>query len=183
MKSRLAFAAALLLAACAKPGGNNNQQAAAGGESGGGAPATAAAGGFTMQPGEWETNIQTEVAAIANMPTGIRPPNIPPMTTRSCMTPEQVRRTDAALFSGGTNQHGVDCDYRGVTVAGGRIHGTSTCRRSGIEISMTMDGTFTPTSFDIDQQSRMTVAGREQETHTHMIGRRVGECPAGAGGK
>lgn len=183
MKSRLAFAAILLLAACGKPAGNtaNGQAANAGAPANEGG--TQASAGFTMQPGEWETNIETEVAAIANMPAGMRPPNIPPITTRSCMTPEQLRRTDAAIFSGGTNAHGADCDYRGVTVANGRIQGTSTCSRSGIEISMTMDGTYSPTTFDIDQHSRVTIRGREQQTHTHMTGRRVGECPAGGGGK
>src|SRR5206468_2087128 len=64
---------------------------------------------------------------------------------------------------------------------GGRIQGTSTCRRAGMQVSVTMDGSFTPTSYDVHQQMHSTMSGRTSESTNHLVGRRVGECtPADA---
>jgi hypothetical protein len=110
---------------------------------------------------------------------------------RSCVTPEQVSRANANFLSGSGHQ-GMDCDYRGVTIADGRIQGTSTCSRAGISATVTMDGSFTPTSYDIHQQMHSTMRGRTSSSTSHLVGRRVGECtpgeaqaatPAAAGGQ
>jgi hypothetical protein len=179
MKPIMILAPVLLLAACGHGGGNNSQQANA---AGGGTGAGASAPGFTLQPGEWETTMTMELPVHANMPAGMPPIQIPPTTTRSCLTPEQVSRANAS-FLGGGNQHGVDCDYSHVTIAGGRISGVSTCRRSGVELSMTMDGTFGPNSYDVSQQIRTTMGGRTNESSGHMSGRRIGECQPAEPGK
>ena len=181
MKHRTILASALLLAACGQQGGNNSQTAKAGGGTGAGA-AAAESSVFSMEPGEWETTMLMNMGAVADLPPGVQLPPAQPLTTRTCMTPEQVRNARAA-FLGGGGHPGVDCDYSGVTMAGGRISGTSTCRSRGVEMSMTMDGSFTPTSYDIDQRMRSTIGGRTRESTGHMTGRRIGECPAGAGGK
>jgi hypothetical protein len=179
MKQRVILFSALLLAACGQQAGNNSQAA----KGGAGTRAAAADPGFIMQPGEWETTMVMDMAAMADLPPGVTLPRPQPLTTRSCITPEEVRDARAALLGRGTNRHGVDCDYGGVTIAGGHISGTSTCRSANVEMTMTMDGTFSPTAYDMTQQMRTTVGGRTRDSTGHITGRRIGECPAGGGGK
>jgi hypothetical protein len=50
-----------------------------------------------------------------------------------------------------------------------------------MQVSVTMDGSFTPTSYDIQQRAHSTVAGRTSDSTNHLVGRRIGECtPADA---
>jgi hypothetical protein len=179
MRLRIAAVAVLLLAGCGSQSANQqpgNQQAAAG-------PAPAAApaggaGGLTIQPGEWEITMEMRTTQATGMPAGMTMPQIPPTTARSCVTPEQVSRANANFLSG-SGHAGMACDYSGVTVAGGRIQGTSSCRREGIEARVVMDGSFTPTSYDIVQQMQSTMHGRTMSSTNHLVGRRIGECPPG----
>jgi Protein of unknown function (DUF3617) len=176
-----AAAVLLLLAACGQSGGGN-QQAPAATKGGATAAAGAGAGGgaLAIQPGEWEVTTQMQMSAL---PNGVRVPDMPPTSMRHCVTAEDVARSNRA-FLGGGGQHGVDCDYRGVTIAGGRIQGTSRCTstRAGgnMEMTMTMDGTMTPTSYDVDQQMQMIRAGQTTAMRGHMSGRRIGACPSSA---
>lgn len=169
MRTAIILVATGLVAACGQSGGNDataNGVAAADG----GTPA--AAGGaasamMQMQPGEWEISM--------TLPNGGQLPG-----THVCITPEDVARGAAAMMGGGRQQQGIDCDYSGVTIAGGRIQGTSTCtRQGGMTISITMDGTMTPTAYDVSQRMRTTVRGQTQETEAHITGQRIGECRAG----
>jgi hypothetical protein len=183
MKLRIAAATLLLLAGCGSrnagegAGGNGlaagNQQASA-------APAAAATGGsLTIQPGEWEIVMEMGAAEVSGMPAGMHMPHIPPTTVRSCVTPEQVSRANANFLSGSGGRAGIACDYSGVTVAGGRIQGTSTCRRADMEATVTMDGSFTPTSYDVRQQMHTTMRGRTSSSTNHLVGRRIGDCTPG----
>ena len=135
MKLRIAAIATLLLAGCGSQSANQqsaNQQA--GGNQQAATPtATAAAGGngsLTIQPGEWEITMEMRTTQASGMPAGMTMPQMPPTTIRSCVTPEQVSRANANFLSGGGHA-GMNCDYSGVTVADGRIQGTSTCSRAG----------------------------------------------------
>lgn len=177
MKHALAILT-LLLAACGKSG---TQPAVTGGNGSAAATATAAAAGggaITIQPGEWETTMLMRMPDIPNLPRGVHMPPAQPVTTRTCITAEEVARSNKAFLGGGA-QHGVDCDYSGVTIGGGRIHGTSTCGRNGVQVTMTMDGSFAPTAYDINQQMTMTTRGRTSNSTGHMSGRRIGDCAPG----
>jgi hypothetical protein len=163
----------LLLAACGQSGSGNQQTSGAGNGT-----ATAAPGGaLNIQPGEWEITTEMQMSAL---PGGARVPELPPTTMRHCVTAEDVARSNKA-FLGGGGQEGADCDYRGVSIVSGRIRGTSRCTstRAGgrMDMTMTMDGTMTPTSYDVNQRMRMTRAGRTTEMSGHMTGRRIGACP------
>jgi hypothetical protein len=179
MRLRIAATIALLLAGCGSR--SADQQATGNTPAAGQAASTAPAGGsggLNIQPGEWEITMEMQAAEVSGMPAGVHMPQIPPTTTRSCVTPEQVGRANANFLSG-SGHAGVNCDYSGVTVAGGRIQGTSTCSRSGMQATVTMDGSFTPTSYDIHQQMRSTMGGRTSSSTSHLVGRRIGECTAG----
>lgn len=185
MRPSIAAATLLLLAGCGSQGANpqaaanraaGNQPGAAG-QAAAGAPA-GGTGSLTIQPGEWEIVMEMQAVEASGLPPGVQMPRIPPTTVRSCVTPEQVSRANANFLSG--NGHaGIDCDYSGVTVAGGRIQGTSTCSRAGMRATVTMDGSFTPTSYDIRQQMRSTMGGRSSSSTSHLVGRRIGECTPG----
>lgn len=183
MRMAISLVTAGLLAACGQAGGGNgaadtggNGAAANAVASEGAAPAppTGGSGGgaasaiLQMQPGEWEISM--------TLPNGGSLPG-----TRVCLTPEDVGRGAAAMVGGGgRQQQGIDCDYSGVTIAGGRIQGTSTCRQEGgISVSVTMDGTMSPTGYDVNQRIRSTINGQTRETEGHIVGRRIGECQAG----
>jgi hypothetical protein len=186
MRPSIAAIALLLLAGCGsrsatpQAGANRaagNPPAGADGQTAAPAPA-GGSGSLTIQPGLWEINMEMQAAQVSGMPPGMQMPHIPPTTVRSCVTPEQVSRANANFLSG--NGHaGIDCDYSGVTVAGGRIQGTSTCSRSGMRATVTMDGSFTPTSYDIHQEMRSTMGGRSSSSTSHLVGRRIGECTPG----
>jgi hypothetical protein len=177
MKRSLAALAAFALASCGSHGAGNNQQAAAGGA---GSAASGGSGSMMLQPGEWETTIQVEMAGLPDMPAGVERPTMPATTVRSCLTPEEAARANAAFLSGGSQgmPAGVRCDYSNVHVAGGRIQGTSSCSMSGMEITANIDGNFTPTSYEMTQQSHMVRGGMTIDSTNHITGRRVGECSA-----
>lgn len=181
MRMAIALIGAGLLAGCGQGGGGgpgtSGNAAADNGltsesESGPATPgapnAGAASAMMQMQPGEWEISM--------TLPNGGQLPG-----TRICLTPEDVARGAAAMMSGGGRQRqGIDCDYSGVTIVGGRIQGTSTCTQDGgLTVSVTMDGTMSPTDYNVNQHMRTTVQGQTRETEAHITGRRIGECQAG----
>ena len=185
MKLRIAAIATLLLASCGSQSANQksaNQPAGGNQQADAAAPAATAAaggnGGFNIQPGEWEIVMEMRTTQASGMPAGMTMPQMRPSTIRSCVTPEQVSRANANFLSGGGHA-GMNCDYSGVTVANGRIQGTSTCSRAGMEARVTMDGSFTPTSYDINQQMQSTNHGRTISSTNHLVGRRIGECTPG----
>jgi uncharacterized protein DUF3617 len=183
MKLRIAAFATLLLAGCGSQGANQqtaNQQAGGNQQAAPQQTASAGPGGgtFTIQPGEWEISMEMHATQASGMPAGMTMPQIPPSTIRSCVTPEQVARANASFLNGGGHA-GMECDYSHVTVAGGRIQGTSSCRRPGMEARVVMDGSFTPTSYDINQQMQSTMHGRTMSSTNHLVGRRIGECTPG----
>jgi uncharacterized protein DUF3617 len=179
MRLHVAAFALCLLAGCGSQ--SSNQQAAnqqgGNGQAGAQPQAVAAAGsgGFTIQPGEWEITMDMRATQASGMPAGMQMPQIPPSTMRSCVTPEQVARANASFLNGGGHA-GMACDYSHVSVTGGRIQGTSTCSRAGMQATVVMDGSFTPTSYDIHQQMQSTMQGRTMASTNHLVGRRIGEC-------
>ena len=185
MKLRIAATAtALLLAGCGSQGANQQAGNQAGNQAAGGAQPAAAAtasaagnsGGLTIQPGEWEVTMQMQAMQASGMPAGMQMPQMPPTTTRTCVTPEQVSRANASFLSGSGHRPGVDCDYSHVSLAGGRIQGTSSCTGNGMTATVTMDGSFTPTSYDIDERMEATMRGHATSSTSHLAGRRIGEC-------
>lgn len=179
MRIAIMLAGVGLLAACGQSGGGNNAAAAAAAGNGvavsgaPSAPTTGGAGGGAasalqqMQPGEWEISMQ--------LPNGGAMPG-----TRVCLTPEDVSRGVAAMAGGERQRSGINCDYSGVTIANGRISGTSSCTQpGGMSVTVTMDGTMAPTEYAVNQRMRSTINGQTREMESRIVGRRIGECQAG----
>lgn len=174
MRLMITLIGAGLLAGCGQTAGGGNAAAngaapdASAPASGGGGSGSSASALAQMQPGEWEISMA--------LPNGTQMPG-----THICLTPEDVARGVGAMLSGGgRQQQGINCDYSGVNISGGRIDGTSSCTTaSGMTVSVTMNGTMTPTEYDVNQSIRTTTGGQTRETQAHITGRRVGECQAG----
>jgi hypothetical protein len=184
----------LLLAACGGGSGGESDSgnAAAGGEAAAGAGAGAGAGAAegaagdaggggggavaaSFAPGLWETTTVVLSMNVPNMPQGFRPPMPPATTVRHCLTPEQVSRPPADFMSGGGESGG--CTYRDFAMANGRIRGTVQCGADGGAMRMTMDGSFTPTRYEMNQQVETSGQGMTMNIESRTTGRRVGDCP------
>jgi hypothetical protein len=166
--------AAVLVASCGGPSGN--RQAAEDGNA-----ATPAGGGGTtaavaMQPGQWE--IVTEVVRmdVPNMPKGVSAPTPPPTTVRTCLTPQQAGAPSGGFLTG--SGEGGGCTSRNMSMAGGRIQGVVQCDQQGSTMRSTMDGRFSPTSFEVNQQVETSAQGMNMTIQSRTSGRRVGDCPS-----
>jgi len=188
MRHGMAAVAALLLAACGGEGGDESASgnAGAGGEAAAdaraieGADGDAAGGGggavaASFSPGLWETTTVVLGMNVPNMPQGFRPPMPPATTVRHCLTPEQVSRPPADFMSGGGESGG--CTYQDFAMANGRIRGTLQCGADGGSMRMTMDGSFTPTRYEMNQRVETGGQGMTMNIESRTTGRRVGDCP------
>ncbi len=161
----------LSLAACGSQSGNEqagNGQAGTAPGAGGSSTTT------TIQPGQWETTIEILNISAPNMPAGMTPPRMPARTVSVCITPEQAGNPNAGVLSGNSNQAG--CATENYSVVGGRIQGTITCDIQGARTRTTINGQFTPTSYEMTTQAEAVVGGMTTNTETRIAARRTGDC-------
>ena len=163
--------ALLTLAACSGQSGNEQ---AGNGQAGTAPAAAAAAPRPTIQPGQWDTTIEIVNVSAPNMPAGMTPPRMPARTVSACITPEQAGSPNAGVLSGNSNQPG--CTTENYSVSGGRIQGTITCDIQGARTRTTLNGQFTPTSYEMTTQSEAVVGGMTTNTETRITARRTGDC-------
>ena len=168
MRLLIGIAAAAAASACG--GGSDGGNEAGGGKAGGSA-------GAAMQPGQWEMTTTVTRMNVPGMPAGVNP-TPPPNTSRTCLTAEDVRE-NANFVS---ESAGEGCTSQNASMSGGRIQATIQCNRPEGQMSMTMDGQYTPTTLALTQQIRTSMAGGQNvEMDARMTGRRIGDCPAGSG--
>ena len=163
--------AALLLAACGSQGGNEQAANGAGGaEAGGGGGAAT----VSLQPGMWETTVEVLRMNMPNMPAGVTAPTPPPTTVRACLTAAQASQPNANFLTGSGESGG--CTYENFSMTGGRIQGTVTCNAQGATMRSTLNGQFTPTSYEITTQAQTSANGMNVEMETRTRSRRTGDC-------
>lgn len=105
-----------------------------------------------IEPGEWE---------IVNGPPGDQ------MTTSQCLTKEDIAKPELGVL----NMDNPGCSRDRFTVRGGKIRFTLACGPGSFDaVRMTGEGTYSPTSFEI--QIRSNEDGQEAE----IRGERIGEC-------
>jgi hypothetical protein len=171
MKHHILGAAGLLaLAACGGSEGDGQGNGAAGAKSGQ-ADASEMAG--TLQPGQYEVTTQF---------VGIDAPNMPPAVVEamkgqtekksSCITEKDLKETKSGMFA---DTQDKECSENTVKFADGRMTGSLKCGSGEEASTMTIDGSYTATSYQADM--KMTAGGGT--TQIKMSAKRVGECPAG----
>ena len=174
MRRSIAAMAALALVSCSGGGSENKAE---GGDKAGASGEGAGAGGATatMQPGQWEITTEVVRMSAPNMPQGMSMPNPPPTTVRTCLTAEQAAAPSGGFLTGSGENSG--CTASNMTMTGGRIQGTVQCEQPGTTMRSTLDGTFTPTSMEMNQRVETSAQGMTMEIESRTTGRRVGDCP------
>ena len=135
----------------------------------GDAPPSAAALG--LQPGKWETKIEVTDLKMTGMPAGMNIPKPAPVTTTTCMTPEQASKGPGDLLK----QANTDCTINSSTYSGGKIAVEMNCKLPTGTMAMKTSGTYTSTSMTSDAE--VSVTGKTSMTQkVHSEARRLGEC-------
>lgn len=136
-----------------------------------------------IQPGEWEVTMEMIDQKVTGGPPGMPAmPKSPPITTKTCITPEQVNRPEG-MFSGGMDSLKKDCTYDSFSMVDGKIDAKMHCQMpNGIKIEATNSGTFSATALSSESNSTVTglPGGMSSSSHTRMTAKRIGECTAGA---
>lgn len=176
MRGSIAAVAVLLLASCGGPG-DNQQKAESGNAATPAASGVGAAGAaVAMQPGQWEITTEVLRMEVPNMPKGVSAPTPPPTTVRTCLTPQQASAPSGGFLTGSGESGG--CTTENMSMSGGRIQGTVQCNQPGTTMRSTMDGQFSPTGFEVNQQVETSAQGMNMTIQSRTSGRRVGDCPA-----
>ena len=180
MRTILATTACLaLLAACSDGGADTNSDGEISNEE---MAAEAASGDdVKMRAGQWEHTIEFTEFDMPGVPEGMRSMVAENMgggiTTKSCMTEEEVNRPDADFF-GGEEQD--NCTYDEFDRSGNKMTLRMTCDAGeGATAKVAMDGEFGEESFTLTMDN--TVTGTQAGDMTMkgtVTGRRIGDCPS-----
>jgi ABC-type Fe3+-hydroxamate transport system substrate-binding protein len=162
-------ALALALAACGQKSGSTTtittNSATGTVTTTGDAPPSAASLG--LQPGKWETKIEVTELKMSGMTV----PKPAPVTTTTCMSPEQASKGPGELLK----QAKADCTVNSSTYAGGKIAMEMNSKLPTGTMAMKTTGTYTATSMASDAEVSMT--GKTSMTQkVHSEAHRVGEC-------
>ena len=103
-----------------------------------------------MQPGQWDTTIEILSLSAPNMPAGCAAAHAGAHRQRLHHA-GAGGSPNAGVLSGNSNQAG--CTTENYSVSGGRIQGTITCDIQGARTRTTMNGQFTPTSYEMTVQA------------------------------
>ncbi|QLC25837.1 DUF3617 domain-containing protein [Parasphingopyxis algicola] len=155
LKTLIACAAPMaLLAACSSGG---DADADGDGEiSSAEAAAEMESAGANITPGQWEATVQLTEFDMPDMPEDMRGMMQEQMgraqTNTSCITPEEAAAPEANMFGDGD-----DCTYSEFDMSGGTILIAGTCQSEGMPGAMTMrmEGSYTPTSYDMTMNMNM----------------------------
>lgn len=121
-----------------------------------------------VNPGEWETRIVVEQMVMPGMPPGaLDAMKGQPTVVRSCMTPQDAEARPEKLLNADKN-----CTAKRFNFAAGRIDAELVCRTPQGPATITMAGSFTPTTTTM--QSRM-VSG-PMTMVSRVSSRRLGPC-------
>ncbi|HEX2763891.1 MAG TPA: DUF3617 domain-containing protein [Allosphingosinicella sp.] len=183
MKTKLILTTAMLaLAACgsggdkaagngaAGAGGENataNGTAAASGTETAAATGTPQGGDLKLEPGLYEVKANMGLAGAKGSDT-----------SRTCITKEEVDKANAGMFADKDNKN---CTQDGFAFRGGRIQGTITCTGGDTpgKMTLTMNGTYTSTSYEIDQKMSIAMGGANMNVDGHLSAHRIGDCKPG----
>lgn len=124
-----------------------------------------------LRPGRWETKQEIRT---------INKPGMDPQSKRDilgtsssldqCLPPEESRQPDANFFAGGD---GSECQYTKFAMQDGKLDAVMSCTATPGSITMTLKGTYTPTSY------RLTAVASTSAMNTSAViaGTWLGPCP------
>ena len=141
-------------------------------------------GSARFEPGAWEAKLTLE---------NVSAPGVPPQmvdmmrksiaergATTTCLTKEQADKPAADFFTGKQSE---ECRYDHFRMRGGKIDAKLTCQQQGATQVMSMQGDYSPTSYQMRMAAETKVAeagGPGNMTVTMRVdARRTGECQGG----
>jgi hypothetical protein len=133
-----------------------------------------------LTPGEWQLTMATKLVEAEGLPAGaaaqVKASMERTMSESSCLTPEQASRPPSEIFAQRQNSR---CTYDSFDMAGGKIKAKMTCPGgSSGTMTMTMDGTYTPTRYTMDALMNVQAPDGVQsmKMSVRSVGTRTGEC-------
>ena len=116
---------------------------------------------MSITPGQWEMTMQFTEFDMPGLPEEARGMMEQQMgqqrTITSCVTPEEAANPERGFFENEND----DCSYTDFSVGNGRILIAGTCSPGdGMEGTMRMEGTYTPTSYDMTMNMDMQAGPR-----------------------
>jgi hypothetical protein len=123
--------------------------------------------------GRWET--KTEIGGASNSgldSSGKKQLAAQTSALDQCLPPDEVRRPDPNFFAGGDAS---ECKYTRFAAANARLDATMVCTATPGSITITLAGSYTPTSYALD--SSATTSGPSPMTTTAKLsGTWLGPC-------
>lgn len=173
-------ATALTLAGCG--GGDAGTEAANASAQAGRAPAAGGGEPIVMEPGRWRVAVDVRSIDMPGMPEAVQGQVRESMkaqasTTQTyCVSPEEARRPAGELFAG---QPRGACRTNRLSQAGGRVSGELDCEQQGVRTRVSLDGTASPTRYDMNVSSNMDMSGMSVAVTARGRGERIGACAPG----
>lgn len=179
MRPILIVSAALLpIAAC--DGGSVSERNASVAE-----VAAKAQGLARIEPGLWTTTTDVHAIDVPGMDDARIMEGVTAqlkkqhaISSSHCVTPEEAARPPSEMFAG---KDSGDCRYDKFDMGGGRLDAAMTCSREGLPgtTTMTMAGSYSPTSYDLAVEMKVAVPampGGGMTMKATTKGARTGAC-------
>lgn len=123
---------------------------------------------IALSPGRWETSVSMNGKALPV-------PGADKEAMATCLTKADIEKMDEKMMQ----KPMESCKYDSFTMAGGKIEGAMSCNPpegQGAAMKMTMGGTYTPETYDLEMTTEISMGGKSQTTKMQVASRRVGEC-------
>ncbi len=131
-----------------------------------------------VRPGRWESKVTIEEMMIPGMSAEASREMSAGMqgrvqTSFSCLSEEEAKRPKEDFFTG----ENKNCRYDRFTMAGGKIDAVMKCTQEGASHTMTMQGNYSPTTYNM----RMSMQGEGEGAagmamKMRVDATRVGQC-------
>lgn len=133
---------------------------------------------WAIEPGNWEaTSRMTDIT----LPDGLPPQAASMMrdilggegiTAQNCITQEQLDTAPERMFQ----ETNGDCQYTEFDMSGGEIHAVAQCEGDQGTMHMTMNGTYTDTTYAMTMQMQGEMPMGPMTMTFDVEGRRLGAC-------
>jgi Protein of unknown function (DUF3617) len=167
----------LALSACSNKGADNDGDGKISEQE---ASAEMAKGGATaMKPGLWEIKVSVSEIVAPDVPAAMqatmKESAAKGITTKNCMTKEQVEKPNADFF-GGRKEAG--CVYNKLDRSGNTMSVAMTCKPDAkIVLNASMNGSFAAESYQMDMNQKIEgMPTGPMEIKGKIEGKRLGEC-------
>jgi len=133
--------------------------------------------GLAFNPGRWDSTMK-----FVKMDMEGVPPEAKEMMSKvlgkgktysSCLTKEQAEKPDSKFFG----QADKNCTYDSFSMSGGKIDAKMTCKGEQGMQTMTMQGSYTPETYDMTMAMNGTgPMGKAMSMEMQLSAKRTGEC-------